>query len=236
LPARQASLNDLGFEIVGPMESVPTPSTPAPDAGGLGLNAPASDSPEAAARFVEPRVASPELIANDAIVSGGCDLAENVKVASRAYVLGDVAPSVSIGRNTSIGKSTSVHELTFTSCRIGENCKVGSRCVLHGPLEVGDDVTVGNGTTLFGPKIANGVTIGKNVLIFGPVEIFDDVPDNAIIVAEGNEFLIAPSAPAVARTSLPCCDHMSSEWQQVQKSGHSCGCGIGNMALMSAPV
>ena len=235
IPARQASLGDLGFQIVEPLSPVPTNSTAAPDMGGIGLNAPASNSPEAGARFIKPRVASPELIDDNALVLGGCDLAEGVTLAPRAYVLGDVAPTVSIGRNTSIGSNTSVHELTFTSCSIGEETVVGERCVLHGPLEVGSNVTVGDGVILFGPKIADGVTIGDNALIFGPVEIFDDVPANAIIVAQGNEFLIAPSAPAIAQSSLPCCDQMADQWRSAQAGG-GCGCGLGHVANISAAV
>lgn len=236
IPARQASLGDLSYQIVEPMSPVPTESTPAPDMGGLGLNAPMSDSVEAAARLVAPRVASPELVADGAIVLGGCELAENVTVAPGAYVLGDVAPTVSIGQGSSIGANTSVHELTFTSCRIGEFCNIGERCVLHGPLEVGNNVNVGDNVILFGPKIGDGVTIGDNALIFGPVEITEDVPANAIIVAPGNEFLIAPSAPTVARATLPNCEHMLPQWQKVQHSGSCCGCGIGQMALAAKPV
>jgi len=236
IPARQASLGDLGFGIFEPMEPVPTDSTPAPDAGGLGLNAPPSYSPEAGARLVRPRVVSPQLIDPDAVVLGGCDLAEDVVVEPRAYVLGDVAPSVSIGRGTRIGSNTSVHELTFTSCRIGEHCQIGRRCVLHGPLELGDNVTVGDGAILFGPRIGDDVVIGANALIFGPVEITTDVPANAIIVAPGNEFLIAPSAPQVARVTLPSYGPMLAQWRRVQDSGSCCGCGIGHLALMAAAV
>ena len=236
IPARQASLGDLGFQIVEPLSPVPTPSTPAPDRGGLGLNAPASDSAEAAARLVAPRVATPELVADGAIVLGGCELAQNVSVAPGAYVLGDVAPTVSIGQGSSIGANTSVHELTFTACRIGEFCSIGERCVLHGPLEVGNNVSVGDNVILFGPRIADGVTIGHDALIFGPVEITEDVPPHAIIVAPGNEFLIAPSAPRVARATLPTCDQMLPQWRRVQHSGSCCGCGIGHMAQIAAPV
>ncbi|MGR9053091.1 MAG: hypothetical protein ACU84J_10620 [Gammaproteobacteria bacterium] len=234
VPARQATLGDLGYGIVEPLSPVPTSSTPAPDFGGF--NAPASDSAEAAARLIAPRVATPSAIADGAIVLGGCELAENVSVAPGAYILGDVAPTVSIGRGTSIGANTSVHELTFTACSIGEFCNIGRNCVLHGPLEIGNRVTVGNQVILFGPKIADGVAIGDRALIFGPVEITEDVPADAIIVAPGNEFLIAPSAPLLARAVLPTCGSMLPQWQRVQDSGSCCGCGIGRLALMAQPV
>ncbi len=234
IPARQATLADLGYGGFQPLDPVTRPSTPAPDQGGR--NAPAATSPDAGARFVVPRVASPELIRDGGIVLGGCELAEGVVVAPGAYVLGDVAPAVSVGRGTTIGANTSVHELTFTSCRIGENCRIGRRCVLHGPLELGDNVTVGDRAILFGPTILDNVTIGARALVFGPVEVAQDVPDDAIVVAPGNEFLIAPSAPDSARTSLPHSARMLAQWRAVQDSGSCCGCGLGGMALISAPV
>ncbi len=236
IPGRQANLGDLSFDLFEPHSPVSTPSTPAPDMGGLGLNAPQSDSLESGARFVIPTVMSPELIDDGAIVLGGCKLEEGVRVGSNSYVLGDVAPTVSVGKNTVIGRNTSLHELTFTSCRVGENCVIGNRVVLHGPVEVGNAVQIGDGAILFGPKVHDSVKIGKRALVFGPVEITQDVPDDAIIVAPGNEFLIAPSAPMNMRVSAKVSKEMLAHWKHAQDTGGGCGCGIGNMINMGAWV
>ena len=234
IPGRQASLGDLGFDRFEPFSPVPSPSTLPPDVGGLGLNAPPSDSPESGARFIIPTVQSPELIDDGAIVLGGCNLEAGVRVGAGTYVLGDVAPAVSVGRNTVIGRNSSLHELTFTSCRVGENCRIGDRVVLHGPVEIGDEVTIGDGAILFGPKVQNGVKIGERVLIFGPVEITEDVPNDAIIVAPGNEFLIAPSAPASMQSTAKQSKEMLAYWKHAQDTGSGCGCGVGNLIKMSA--
>ncbi|NEP27705.1 hypothetical protein [Moorena sp. SIO3I6] len=234
IPARQATLGDLGFERFEPLTPVPTPSTPADDAGGVGLNAPPSNSPEAGARFVVPVVKSPELIDKDAIVLGGCRLESGVVVGKGSYILGDVAPTVSVGKGTTIGKNSSLHQLTFTSCRVGARCVIGDRVVLHGPLEIEDDVTIGNGTVLFGPTVRKGVKIGARVLVFGPVEVTEDIPDDAIVVAPGNEFLIAPSAPSrSARITLPHSNAMLSQWGRAQAAGCDCGCGVGALVQIS---
>jgi len=229
IPGRQASLGDLGFGLFDPLIPAPSSSTPAPDNGGLGLNAPASDSPESGARFVVPVVASPEKIADGAIVLGGCQLEEDVEVGPGSYVLGDVAPAVSVGARTKIGENTSLHELTFTSCRVGSDCVIGDHVVLHGPVEVGNNVAIGNGSVLFGPLVHDGVKIGERVLIFGPVEITEDVPNDAIIVAPGNEFLIAPSAPQPALVLQDQSQEMLHQWKLTQASGSTCGCGIARM-------
>ena len=234
IPGRQASLGDLSFEQFKPLFPVPSPSSPAPDAGGLGLNAPASDSPEATARLLKPSVISPELIDANAIVLGGCQLETGVVVGPGSYILGDVAPAVFVGAGTVIGRNTSLHELTFTSCRVGSNCSIGNRVVLHGPVEIGNNVTIGDGAVLFGPRVRDGVRIGARALVFGPVEITRDIPADAIIVTPGNEFLIAPSAPQSAQYVLPKSVSMLAHWQRAQGAGGGCGCGVGSLMQMSA--
>ena len=233
IPGRQASLGDLGFGLFEPLVPIPSPSTPAPDQGGLGLNAAPSDSVESGARFVVPIVESPELIADGAIVLGGCRLDEGVVVGPGSYILGDVAPTVSVGAGTTIGKNTSLHELTFTSCRVGSGCKIGDHVVLHGPVEVRNNVTIGDHAVLFGPLVNDGVTIGARALVFGPVEITEDVPEDAIIVAPGFEFLIAPSAPQTASVVQGQAREMQEQWRQSQASASACGCGIARMIHVS---
>lgn len=236
LPARQATLGDLGLARFEPLSPVPTPSTLAPDFDPLG-NAPPSDSPEAGARLVVPRVATPELIDPGASVLGGVELAEGVAVGPGSYILGDVAPTVSVGARTRIGRNTSLHELTFTSCRVGSDCVIGDRVVLHGPVELGDRVTVGDGAVLFGPKVLDGVTIGARSLVFGPLEIAQDVPEDTIIVPPGQEFLIAPSAPQnTARLNPPHAPTMLAQWRQAEHAGGGCGCRIGNLLRMATPI
>lgn len=224
IAARQANLSDLSFQRFQPLSPVPRPSTPGPDVGGF--NAPASGSPEATARFIVPRVATPELVNDDAIVLGGVELGAGVIVGPGSYLHGGDTPAISVGSGTRIGSNTSLHELTFTSCRVGLNCVIGNRVVLHGPLEIGNNVSVGDGTVLFGPRIADGVKIGAGVLIFGPVEVTRDVPSGTIIVPPGNEFLIAPSHQ-LAQGTLRRSNTMLAQWRSAQDAGMGCGCGVG---------
>ena len=225
IPARQASLGDLGFTIYQPLSPVPTRATPAPDQGGL--DAPPSTSDAAGARFIAPRVASPDLI-NGAVLIGGVELGAGVKVGPGSYLHGGDAPAVSIGANTVIGSNTSVHELTFTSVTLGSNCVIGDRVVLHGPLLLGNNVSVGNGTVLFGPTVADNVKIGAGVLAFGPISITADVPDNTILVPPGMEFLIAPSHPGPSGTTQQS-SLMQQQWREAQAAGGGCGCGIATL-------
>jgi carbonic anhydrase/acetyltransferase-like protein (isoleucine patch superfamily) len=216
IPSRTAGFGDLTFERFEPQ---------------AGFNAPAPNSPAARARFIVPRVASPELIAEGAVVLGGRDLAPLVRIGHRSCLHGADAPAVAVGRGTQIGCSSSLHELSLSSCRVGADCRIGDRVVLHGPLEVGDRVRVGDGSVLFGPKIANDVTIGAGALVFGPVEVTTDVPDGAVIVPPGMEFLIAPSASRM-HGSLPMSAIMMVAWLAIQQAGGS-DCGLGALSLLT---
>ena len=217
IPARTAGFGDLTFERFEPE---------------AGFAAPAPDSPAASARFIVPRVASPELVDDGAIVLGGCDLAAGVHVGHGSCLHGADAPAIAVGAGTRIGRNSSLHELSLSSCRVGADCVIGDRVVLHGPLEVGNRVKVGDGSVLFGPKIADGVTIGKGALVFGPVEVTQDVPDGAVIVPPGMEFLIAPTASAGLAGVLPISAMMMLQWLAIQQMGGS-DCGLCALSLFS---
>ncbi|MBA2638345.1 MAG: hypothetical protein H0U79_09050 [Solirubrobacterales bacterium] len=216
LPARTAGFGDLTFERFEAQ---------------AGFGVPPPDSPAASARFIVPRVASPELVDDGAMVLGGCDLAEGVRVGPESCLHGADAPAVAVGRGTRIGRNSSLHELSLSSCRVGAECVIGDRVVLHGPLEVGDRVRVGDGAVLFGPTIAAGVTIGAGALVFGPVEVSADVPEGAVIVPPGMEFLIAPSV-GNHRGSLPFSASMLVPWLALQQAGGS-DCGLSALSFLT---
>lgn len=215
IPARPATFGDLTFERFQPS---------------AGFGAPNGDDPAAAARFIVPRIASPELVDDGAIVLGGCDLASGVRIGQGSCLHAADAPAVAVGQGTSIGCHSSLHELSLTSCQVGADCRIGNRVVLHGPLVVGDRVQVEDGAVLFGPTIADDVKIGAGALVFGPVEVKEDVPAGAIIVPPGMEFLVAPSA-SKKRGTLPLSSLMLGAWVTAQYlGGHDCGlCGLSSM-------
>lgn len=221
IPARQAGLNDLGLDPMQPMSPMATPGTAVADA------TPAADSDEAGARLLRPRVADPDLIAEGAIVLGGCELAEGVSVGVSSYVLGDTAGTISVGRNTRIGRWSSLHELAFTSCRIGSDCVIGDHVVLHGPLEIGDGVRIDNGAVLFGPRVARGVSIGAGALVFGPGEITGDVQPGAVVVPPGFEGLVARVRQGAELPRRSWLSSMREQWDHALASGRGCGCQLG---------
>ena len=76
------------------------------------------------------------------------------------------------------------------SIRIGTNPRRDDNVVFHGPLVVGDNLTIADDAVLFRANVGNRVTIGDSAVIAGPaddpIEIRDGatVPPNAIITTQ----------------------------------------------------
>jgi len=83
------------------------------------------------------------------------------------------------------------HALKGTDLKVGNRLAAGDGSVLHGPLEVGDNLRVGERGVVFRCKVGDDVTVGEGAIIAGPVdedgvlelEIPDgtDIPDGAVI-------------------------------------------------------
>jgi carbon dioxide concentrating mechanism protein CcmM len=83
------------------------------------------------------------------------------------------------------------HALKGTDLKVGNRLTAGDGSVLHGPLEVGDNLRVGERGVVFRCNVGDDVTVGEGAIIAGPVyengvpelEIPDgtDIPDGAVI-------------------------------------------------------
>ncbi|WP_322742538.1 LbetaH domain-containing protein [Gloeocapsopsis crepidinum] len=77
------------------------------------------------------------------------------------------------------------HALKGTSIRIGRNLNSDDNIVFHGPLEVGDNLTIGDDAILFRSQVGNNVTIGNQAIVVG-VTLRDGVhvPEKAVITTQ----------------------------------------------------
>ena len=77
-----------------------------------------------------------------------------------------------------------------TSIKIGSGLDTDDNVVFHGPLTVGNDLTIADDAVLFRSTVGNNVTIGEGALIIGPAEaplnLRDGltVPANAILTTQ----------------------------------------------------
>jgi carbon dioxide concentrating mechanism protein CcmM len=103
----------------------------------------------------------------------------------------DEGVPIVIGENADIGKRVTFHALKGTQLKVGERLTAGDDAVLHGPLEVGDNLRVGERGVVFRCNVGDDVTVGEGAIIAGPVgkggvpelEIPDGtkIPDGAVI-------------------------------------------------------
>src|SRR5215213_8076223 len=99
-----------------------------------------------------------------------------------------------IGENSDIGERVTFHALKGTDLKVGDRLTAGDGSVLHGPLEVGDNLRVGERGVVFRCNVGDNVTVGDGAIIAGPagkggvpeLEIPDGtkIPDGAVVTDE----------------------------------------------------
>ncbi|MFC5848348.1 carbonate dehydratase [Deinococcus petrolearius] len=126
-------------------------------------------------------------LAEFARVVGDVRLGDNSVVGRRTSIRADEGAPIIIGKNAEIEDRVTFHALKGTSIRIGDNLDTDDNIVFHGPLEMGNDVTVGDDAVVFRSKIGNGVTIGTGALVLD-VTLPDGVrvPDGAKLLRQAD--------------------------------------------------
>ncbi len=97
-----------------------------------------------------------------------------------------------IGFNAQIEDRVTFHALSGTSITIGDRLDTDDSVVFHGPLRVGNDLTIADDAILFRATVGDRVTIGDSAIVAGPaddpIELADDtqVPPNAVITTQAD--------------------------------------------------
>jgi carbon dioxide concentrating mechanism protein CcmM len=115
-------------------------------------------------------------------VVGDVRIGDNSVVGRRTSIRADEGSPIIIGENSQIEDRVTFHALKGTSIRIGNNLNTDDNIVFHGPLEVGNNLTIGDDAILFRSKVGNNVTIGTEAIVVD-VTLRDgtQVPDRAMI-------------------------------------------------------
>lgn len=117
-----------------------------------------------------PKPVSPTLGKNVQIdefarIVGDVRLGSNSVVGQRTSIRADEGSPIVIGDNAAIEDRVTFHALKGTNIRIGNNLKASDNIVFHGPLQVGNNLTIGDDAILFRSKIGNNVTIGDGAIV-----------------------------------------------------------------------
>ncbi|WP_084544377.1 carbonate dehydratase [Chroogloeocystis siderophila] len=134
---------------------------------------------------VKPTLGKNVQIAEFVRVVGDVRIGDNSTIGQRTSIRADEGTPIIIGDNAEIEDRVTFHALKGTSIRIGRNLNSDDNIVFHGPLEVGDNLTIGDDAILFRSQVGNNVTIGTQAIVVG-VTLRNGVrvPDNAVITTQ----------------------------------------------------
>lgn len=118
-------------------------------------------------------------------IVGDVRLGNNSIVGERTSIRADEGSPIIIGNNAQIEDRVTFHALKGTNIKIGNNLNTDDNIVFHGPLEVGNNLTIGDDAVLFRSKVGNRVSIGTGAVVVG-VTLRDgvNVPDKAVITTQ----------------------------------------------------
>jgi carbon dioxide concentrating mechanism protein CcmM len=131
---------------------------------GIGPNPETSFNP----KEIEPEVSKDLALGRFVRIVGDVRIGENSEVGRRSAIRADESVPIVIGENADIGERVTFHALKGTKLKVGERLTAGDDTVLHGPLEVGDDLRVGERGVVFRCKVGDDVKVGKGAIIAGP--------------------------------------------------------------------
>jgi carbon dioxide concentrating mechanism protein CcmM len=154
---------------------------------GIGPNPKTSFNP----KKIDPEVPDSVVVGRFVRIVGDVRIGENSEVGKRSAIRADEGVPIAIGGDAGIGERVTFHALKGTELKVGDQLTAGDGAVLHGPLEAGDDLRVGDQGVVFRCKVGDDVTVGEGAIIAGPadedgvpqLEIPDgtNVPDGAVI-------------------------------------------------------
>ncbi len=119
-------------------------------------------------------------------IVGDVRIAENSSVGRRTAIRADEGNPIVIGPGASIDDRVTFHATKGTDVRIGEFLVVDDDAVLHGPLEAGNRVFVGEHAVVFRARLGDDVRIGEGAVIVGPEGPADkimEIPDGTLVPA-----------------------------------------------------
>lgn len=134
---------------------------------------------------VAPKLGKNVRLEEFARIVGDVRLGNNTVVGERTSIRADEGSPIIIGNNAEIEDRVTFHALKGTNIKIGNNLDTDDNIVFHGPLEVGNNLTIGDDAILFRSKVGNRVSIGTSAVVVG-VTLRDgaQVADNALITTQ----------------------------------------------------
>jgi carbon dioxide concentrating mechanism protein CcmM len=149
----------------------------------VGVNPKTSFNPEQ----IEPQIDESVELDEFVRIVGDARIGENSSVGRRTAIRADEGSPIVIGPGASIDDRVTFHAVKGTNVQIGKFLVTDDDAVLHGPLEIGERVFVGENAAVFRARLGNDVRIGEGAIIVGPEapgdRITHEIPDGTLIPA-----------------------------------------------------
>lgn len=117
---------------------------------------------------VRPQIGEDVTLGEFARVVGDVRIGSGSRVGQRAAIRADEGGPIIIGTGSDIRNRVTFHALKGTQIRVGDALFAGDDAVIHGPLEMGNGVQVGDRSVVFRAVVEDGVNIGESALVVGP--------------------------------------------------------------------
>ena len=119
-------------------------------------------------------------------VVGDVRIGDNSSVGRRTAIRADEGTPIVIGPGASIDDRVTFHAVEGSDVRAGKFLVASDDSVLHGPLEMGKRVFVGEHAVVFRARLGDDVQIGEGAIIVGPEGPADkimEIPDGTLVPA-----------------------------------------------------
>lgn len=113
---------------------------------------------------------------NTVRIIGEIFIGENGNIGNGTVIRADEGVPIKIGRDAIIGIGDVFHSLNNEEIEIGNGFKLGDFSIVHGPLKIGNNVTIGSRSVVFKSQIGNNVIVGDKVIVANV-----DIPDGTNI-------------------------------------------------------
>jgi carbon dioxide concentrating mechanism protein CcmM len=123
---------------------------------------------------VEPQIGEGTEMGEFVRIVGDARVGENSEIGERTAKRADEGSPIIVGDRASIDDRVTFHALKGAGIRIGDDLTAADPVVLHGPLEMGEGISVEEEAVVFRVVVEDDVEIGEEAIIAGPAPEEED--------------------------------------------------------------
>ncbi len=195
LPLKTAAESSFQEDVLAVNKELASEYAALYEAGGYDIVTKVGPSPRTSFNpGVWPTLAGNVTLREFARIVGDVRIGAGSVVGRRSSIRADEGAPIIIGESAVIRDRVTFHALKGTRIDIGNRLETEANIVFHGPLRVGDGLTVRDDAIVYDARIGNNVRIGTGAIVIG-VTIRDgvSVPDGAIVRTQAQADALRPA-------------------------------------------